>query len=326
MSPKTLFQFLLKKSAFRKRGREAGPIVLDRRRVFILPTRQGMMFALVLILMFIGSINYDLNLGYALTFLLVGVGLVSILYTHRNLADTVVIPGRAEPVFAGQTAVFTILLENPGRYDRLALGVEVQDAAPTFHDVARSGTTRVEVAAVAKTRGRFPCPPLRIFTRFPLGMLQAWSKVEADMYCLVYPQPDAMLTPFPARAGGTGGGKETGEGNEDFSALRTYRFGDPVARIAWKALAREQGLLTKQFSARASTEVWLDWDGLTGMDTEGRLSRLCRWVIEAEQMGATYGLRLPGRTIPPGNGEQHRGACLEALALFGQNANSGPTP
>ena len=76
--------------------------------------------------------------------------------------------------------------------------------------------------------------------------------------------------------------------------LRAYRAGDAPKLIAWKALAREQGLLTKEFSAMASSELWLDWDEARAPDVEARLSILCHWVIQAESFGQSYGLRLPG--------------------------------
>jgi uncharacterized protein (DUF58 family) len=105
-------------------------------------------------------------------------------------------------------------------------------------------------------------------------------------------------------------------GDEEFNMLRAYRAGDPPRQIAWKALAREQGLLTKEFSAMASSELWLDWDDAHAADTEARLSILAHWVLQAEDYGQSFGLRLPGTSIPPNRGESHRTRCLEALALF----------
>ena len=76
-------------------------------------------------------------------------------------------------------------------------------------------------------------------------------------------------------------------------------------------------MLTKQFSGEAAQEIWLDWEGLPGMDTEARLSQLTRWVLDADRDGLSYGLRLPGLQHPPASGLEHKHRCLQALALFG---------
>jgi uncharacterized protein (DUF58 family) len=98
--------------------------------------------------------------------------------------------------------------------------------------------------------------------------------------------------------------------------LRAYRAGDAPKLIAWKALAREQGLLTKEFNATAAAELWLEWNEAPGGDIEARLSALAHWVLQAEDFGQAYGLRIPGVRIVPDRGETHCRACLEALALF----------
>jgi len=108
---------------FQIRGPHVGPIVLVQRRVFILPTRHGLLFAGVLLLMLVGSINYALSLGFVLTFLLVGLGLNAMIYTFRNLARLSVSGGRVQPVFVGDTASFPVHLENPGHISRHAIGL-----------------------------------------------------------------------------------------------------------------------------------------------------------------------------------------------------------
>ncbi|TCV90670.1 DUF58 domain-containing protein [Sulfurirhabdus autotrophica] len=317
MTLRTAYHQLLQKSAFRKRGPETAPVNLNSHRVFILPTRQGLLFSVVLLLILTGSVNYDLNMGYALTFLLAGLGLISILQTHRNLANLCISWGKTQPVFSGQHAEFPIILENLGRYARYSIGVQIIGGEAVFHDVATKTSTTAIVSSIAQQRGLLTCPRLHIFTRFPLGLFRAWSTIEPDFKCLIYPLPETKLTPYHSISGGMNGSSNQGEGNDDFSTLRNYRYGDPATHVAWKALAREQGLLTKQFTGQESAELWFDWDSIPGMETEARLSRLCRWVINADQTGATYGLKLPGWSIPPSNGINHRAICLKSLALFG---------
>jgi uncharacterized protein (DUF58 family) len=158
---------------------------------------------------------------------------------------------------------------------------------------------------------------LTLFTRYPLGLYRAWSHVNLDLHCMVYPRPAFPGLPLPPAADSSGAGARSGRGQEDFAGLRQYHVGDSPRHVAWKAAARGQGLLTKQFSGRAETQMWLDWTLLPAhMSVEEKLSHLARWVLDAHVAGLVYGLRLPGKTVDLAAGEAHREACLEALALF----------
>jgi uncharacterized protein (DUF58 family) len=303
---------------FQLRGPQPGPVVLVQRRIFILPTRQGFIFAGVLVLMLIGSINYGLSLGFVLTFLLTALGLNAMIYTFRNLANLRVSAGRAYPVFVGEKARFSMCIDNPSRADRFAIGIADGKREGSYVDVSARQSADVTIEMPAVRRGRMQPGRLTLFTRFPLGLYYAWSYLEFDTHCLVYPRPAPPGLPLPPAASGAGTGAHYGRGLEDFAGLRPYHPGDSPRHIAWKAAARGQGLLTKQFSGRADTELWLDWRHLpVHMDVEDKLSRLTRWVIEAHALGTTFGLRIPGRTIALGSGDVQRTRCLEALALFG---------
>jgi uncharacterized protein (DUF58 family) len=303
---------------FRARAPEAPPVTLVQRRIFILPTRQGYFFVLVLLILLLSSINYALSLGFVLTFLLAAMGAVAMLHTWRNLAHLRLRPGRCEPVFAGDTAHFGVVLESPSR-ERFAVGVRQSGEAPVFADLRPNEPTVASLAVPAPRRGRLRCGRLEIFTRYPVGFFHAWSYFDFGLATLVYPRPDptAGLPPQNSRSGSDEGIPIAGD--EDFSMLRAYHAGDPPRQIAWKALARGDDLLTKEFQATASAELWLDWLEARAADPEARLSILAHWVIETERLGQIYGLRLPGTVIPPGRGEAHRTRCLEALALYGES-------
>jgi len=291
--------------------------VLVQRRVFILPTRQGLTFATVLLVMLAGSINYSLGLGFVLTFLLGAFGVNGMIYTFRNIANLRITGGRARPVFAGDTAQFTIHLENRGNTDRHAIGLAHRGGPESFVDVAARSAMPATAAVRATRRGVLRPGRLTLFTRFPLGLYYAWAYVDLDLRCIVYPRPAPPGPPMPPAAASPGAGAERGQGQEDFSGMRQYHRGDSPRHIAWKVAARDQGLLTKQFTGRAETELWLDWALLPRqMGVEERLSLLARWVLDAHAAGLTYGLRLPGATIEMAAGEAHRDRCLETLAVF----------
>jgi len=302
---------------FQWRGPQAGPIVLVQRRVFILPTRQGLIYACVLLVLLTGSINYSLGLGFVLTFLLAALGVNGMIHTFRNLANLRVTGGRARPVFAGDVAEFTVHLENGGDADRYAIGLASERTDATFTDVKARTTTSAVARIRAPRRGVLRPGRLTLFTRFPLGLYRAWAYLELDMHCIVYPRPAFPALPLPPAATSAGAGAERGRGQEDFSGLRQYHVGDSPRHIAWKAAARDQVLLTKQFTGRAETELWLDCAQLPPqMGVEERLSHLARWVLDAHAAGLSYGLRLPARTVDMAAGEAQRDRCLEALALY----------
>jgi uncharacterized protein (DUF58 family) len=301
-----------------RRAVETGTLVLNQRRIYILPTRQGFGFAFVLVLMLLGDINYNLSLGYVLTFLLATTGGISVLYAFRNMAQLEIHAGHVEPVFAGEQAHFVFHFNNPGALDRHQIHLHDDDGHRTVFDLPAQRSTPVELAIPAPQRGWLDSGRLTLHTEFPLGLFHAWSYMHFDVRCLVYPRP-APAHPLPPASAQSGTGKVIVRGDEDFSGLRSYVAGDAMPRIAWKALAREQGLQVKQFSALEGQELWLDWSLLPDIAQERKLELLTRWVLDADARGLRYGLRLPDGEIVPQHGSSHRAECLRRLALFGMS-------
>lgn len=307
-----------KRWLFRLYGPEPAPIVLTQRRVYVLPTRAGLAYGLSLLFMLVGTINYNLSLGYALIFLLAGLGLVTLLHTFRNLVLLELSPGRVEPVFAGETAYFGLQLLNRRSQARFGLGLNLEGGETVSCDLPAHATSTVSLPRPAARRGWLRAGRATLQTRFPLGLVRAWSYIEPDMRCLVFPRPEPAAPPPPLSPGGVLARADGGRGCEDFSGLRGHQPADSPRHVAWKAAAREQTLLTKLFAGASLTQVWLDWNELPqGMDTEARLARLTRWLIDAHAQNLAYGLKLPGRQIPLGQGPRHYLDCLEALALHG---------
>jgi uncharacterized protein (DUF58 family) len=297
------------------------PVPLTRRRIYILPTRYGYAFAALLFLLFLWAINYSNSMGFAFTFLLAAVALNSMWRAHDNLLGLIIHPGVAEPVFAGQEARFTFRLDNPDLMPRYGIALQWRDRPLHYIDVPAQGSATVTLTIPAQRRGWLQPGPIRVLTRFPLGLLQAWSWVIFERNGLVYPRPRGRR-PLPASLpGGTGSGAgEQGLGSEDYAGFRPYAPGDSPRRIAWKAATHGGPLLVKRFTDQARPELWLDWR-LLGIDNvEPRLEQLCQWVLQAESAGLQYGLWLPGLKISPAAGAGHRRRCLETLALFGSTA------
>ena len=304
---------------------ERGEILLGHRRVYIVPSRLGLYYGGTLAILLVGSINYALALGFALTFLLAGMGIAAMVQTTRNLARLSVRAGRCEPVFAGDVARFRLGMANAGDFDRPEILVRhLGSGAQQTVDVAATASAEAVLEVPAPRRGWLPLGRVMLETRFPVGLFRAWSYVEPDSRCLVYPRPETGALPPLAPSAQAGGARARAQGSDDFSGLRAYQPADSPRHVAWKSVARSDtqharsdAMLTKQFAGDALAELWLDLGDLPpSLGLELRLSRLAGWVLAAERAGALYGLRLPGAEIEPGRGETHRAACLEALALY----------
>jgi uncharacterized protein (DUF58 family) len=306
---------------FQPRGAENGEVFLNQRRVFILPTRAGLLLGLMLIALLLGSINYSLSLGFALTFLVAGVVWVGMLATFRNLAHLYLRPLRVDPVFAGDTADYRLVVRNAARIDRYAIELTVDGLSrPVSCDPGAGAEVDVVVPVVTTRRGRQPMPRVTFATRFPVGLWRAWSYWTPAFDALVYPRPSVVGVPLPLAVGdGREHRVQRVRGSEDFAGLRAYAAGDPVRQIAWRAMARnpEGRVLTKLFDGGASGEAWLTLDAALAEvgGLEAALSLMTRWVLDAEAEAIRYGFECRDVRFAPGRGPAHRAACLEALAL-----------
>lgn len=302
----------------------AAQVTLSHRSIFILPTRSALTFGLLLLLLLITAINYQNSLIYALTFWLFSVGLAAMLFTFRNLSGLTLIAGHAAPCFAGERLRLPLWLQADRRgHQALLLGFPDQPAQQA--SVAAGERQALHLSLPAHQRGPLQTGRLRLDSRYPLGLFNAWSWVRLEFRGLVYPRPETVPFVFLAGDGGEqlSGAPSAQSGEQDFQGLRPYRQGDSMRRIAWKQLARGKGLVSKDFDHDEGATCWLDWEALPGLPVETRLSRLCGWVLQAHQQGWRYGLRLPGSEFSPDNSEGHRDRCLQALALYGFTAPEG---
>jgi len=295
------------------------PVTLNRHQVYIFPTLYGFLFIGVLLAMLAGSINYDNNMGFLLVFLLGGIAFVSMIHTYRNLFALVILSASAEPVFAGDIANFKFMVRSKS-VDRKAIGASFKGGDAVIENIGVGTDTSIDVKTAALNRGVFQPGRLTLWTRFPAGLFRAWCVLDLDLKCIVYPKP--IAGPITHKMG-TGNSEENNHslvrGLDDFAGLKTYQPGDPIRRIAWKSLSRGLGVFSKDFEGDESTSMWFDYESMTAMDPENRLSRMCYMVLKAHNMNVEYGIKLPGKSIPPGKGDRHKNRCLKALALFGKS-------
>lgn len=293
------------------------PVTLGLRNIYILPTGYGLLYLAVLGAMLVGSINYNNNLGFLLTFLLGSLGMTAMLYTYSMLYGLRLAAATAMPVFAGQPVAVEIRVAG---LDRPRRGIDwFFDAKDRITMAFKPGeSARVRVGARAERRGRFTPGWLRITCGYPMGLFTAWSRINTNVHCLVYPKPIAVALPealpLPVHGEGAGGSMA---GVDDFQGLSAYRPGDSPGRIHWQSYSRGRGLHIKTFASGAGAGLVLDMHQIKGDDTEKKLSILCFHVLRAHRQQQPFSLELNGQSIPVGSGQVHRERCLQALALFG---------
>ena len=297
-------------------------LLLTQRNVYILPTRAGWMLALTLLVLLVASIHYQLNLGYLLTFMLAGAAVVGMHVCHGNLRGLTMHLIAPSAQYAGATAQFDIRLSHERSAARPSIGLSLLDTKHwSWTDVQGQGSAVVQVGFTPPRRGLHRLPDLTAETRFPLGTFRVWTVWRPKAEVLVYPAPEAHAPPLPVGEPRAGGGVATQAQNSgEFDGVRGYRRGDPMKLVVWKkvaqAVARGSDELVSRDTQQAQRyELWLDYSACGHLDVERKLSRLTAWVLAADKLGSSFGLRLPGREIKPATGEGHKRQCLEALAL-----------
>lgn len=321
----------LDQSLFQLRDAEPGEVLLTQRRVFIVPSRPGLAFALMLVLLFLCSINYNLSLGFGLTFLLAACAVIDMHLTFRNLAYLHLTAGRATAVFAGEDALFELHLINRRKHARYAVWLGfIGRGLPAIEramDVPAHGASHLTLALTTTHRGWQAAPRIRLQTRFPLGLLRAWSYWQPDSKALVYPQPEASSStpPLPLAPIEKSDGNGVA-GHQDFAGIRSYQTGDSLKHLAWRQIARlntqmdtqmDAKLITKLFEGGAVSDLAIDYASLPyGMAVETKLSRMTRWILEAEARQLPYAFRLGDIFYAAALGPAHQRTCLRALALY----------
>lgn len=301
--------------ALRRQGPDVLPLELRRRRIYILPTRAGLGFGALLLVMLLAGLNYANSLALIATFSLASFTLVAMNFCHRNLMGLRVSSATPLPAFAGDDAVVELSLENPTALDRysLRMGLSGRDTELVALDANHSARLRLPVATLR--RGRQRIDRVRIDTDFPFGLFRTWTWLHLPIDVTVYPRPRGEQDVPRGASGRESTSGRVSAGVDEWSGLRPFRDGDSPRQVDWKAYAREQPLLVKEYRGAAAESLDFGLEDARGRDLEARLEQLARWVCAAESRGARYALRLPGQRVAADHGAAHRHRCLEALAL-----------
>lgn len=294
---------------------------LGQRNIYILPTKAGFTFVGTLLVMLLAAINYQLNLGYALTFLLAGAGVVSMHMTHGNLRGLTLHLRPLGSGFAGEPVHLEVVVGNPGR-ERHGLALRFEDRRAfgkgmAWCDAPAGGQSLVQLSFVPPHRGWHPAPALVLETLFPFGLFRAWTVWRPAGRALAWPRAEQPVPALPLAASSAGDerSRHRSSGSE-LDGVRPWRRGDTMRQVVWKKVARSGELVSRETAGTASRALWLDWHETGAADTELRLSRLAAWLVLADREGLDCGLRLPGRELPPQHGDAHRRQALDLLAQW----------
>lgn len=293
---------------------------LRPRRVYILPTGVGLVFGLMAFAMLLGSMNYNNNLSFVLTFLLIGIGFVAMHQCQRNLVGLELSFAGTDPVFAGQSIRFRIAITNQSRNARYGICIYHDKTESEVHDLQPGESKLFILPVTTDRRGWIKLDRFGIRTLFPFELFRSWAWLHMDLRGLVYPNPSEHPPEPPPTRVAHGHRQHDARGEEDFAGLRRYNVGDSPRHVAWKAYARGGQMLSKQFAGADTSSQWFDFDGISSAEVEERLSILTRWIVNADRTLEDYGLRIPGGEFPPAHGDTQRRQCLEALALFDGDA------
>ncbi len=296
-------------------------LTLSQRRIYIMPSRAGFVFLMLLLVMLILAINFQNNLMFAVTFLLASLFVVTILHTYANLSGLTIRFIRGHPCFVGEQAAFDLTLTAKGARQYESIQLRLRTGEETAVDLVEERQRSLTLYQKASRRGFLPADALQIETFYPLGLFRAWTWLQVDLKSLVYPRPveGGRLSDLSGSGSGDQSQAHIGErhGGEEFSGLEQYQAGMSLKRVAWKNYARGQGMYAKQYVELNDNRRWLSWDLWPELSPEDRISRLTWWVLQLHRRGEEYGLLLPGIEISPDRGEAHRVRVLEALACFG---------
>jgi uncharacterized protein (DUF58 family) len=293
-------------------------VVLRHGRIYILPTKRGLAFLGALAMTLVTSLNYSLALGFVATFLCVGLAAAGLLHTFRNLAGIELRPLAAGETFAGGSLPFRVHIEGHATA-RFAIRLVARGCVPITVDVSSDAALPVTLELRTPRRGAIVLGRITLSSEYPLGLWHAWAYVHFPLTGIAFPAPERDAPPLPVGAAGHDN-REGAKGAEaELAGLRNYQPGDPLQRVAWKAVARGAGWYTKQFEGGGSGggPIELAWHTVTGVvDPEQKIARLTAWILAAERAARPFALSLPGVRLPPGQGREHRRKALTALALF----------
>jgi len=292
---------------------------LFNRRLYILPTRFGVMYSFLLLVVFLAAINYQNSMSFALSFLLTAIGIISLWQTHRNMLNLEIDLIKPDSVLCSEKIDLTFIVYNPHTIYHYSIGIQYQQAPPVYFSLEPNSKQQISLSLNTQQRGEFKLDGVTFFTRFPTGLFHCWSWLQFKQTLTVYPKPiNASLETYSTETSEDGLSKLNISDGDDFAGLREYKQGESLKHISWKAYAQGKGKLTKTYRGYAQPSLWFDWDLIKGTSVEEKISKLTSLILKAHQTNQRYGLKAPHIKINKADGSSHKHQCLHALACINQ--------
>lgn len=288
-----------------------------RRRTFILPTKFGFFFGGAAFLMLAIALSYANNLVFFVCFFLTSFGIVALYMTNRNVKNFAIDAVHVTPFFADSRGEIQVTVKPLGHQILYNIKMKLFNLVTLIEYIPAKSDLLVALPLPCAQRGWNELPPLQIESDFPFRMCRSWKKINIDRKFMVYPARFGTRS-FPLQ------GEEPGKQSqnkklqgENFQGHKIYTIFDSVRRIDWKASARSQKTLIKNFDESSADSVIFHWKHTEALrDTESRLSQLALWIDVAEQKHVNYQLILPFWKSSVGKGPTHWDSCLQTLALW----------
>lgn len=289
-------------------------LAVHRKSIYILPTKFGFLFGLILTAMLVGSINYEISLGYLLTFLFSAIFFMGMLQSYKNFNTLMLKLLPSKPVFAGEKTTVSFL--STASQQAHNIGISINDYH-THHNLSKDKTISIQLKQ--KKRGIYTIKKLKLFSIYPLGHFYVWSWLKTELEIIVYPQAKSLNNiNLISKNNRIGDNSSQQSGSDELFSFKQYQQGDPIHRIAWKKTAQTGTLHSKEMSKLISDDYYIDWHEFPNVATEERLSLMCYLILQAHNRNELYGLILPNTSLQPDNSEEHKHKCLKELALFNQ--------
>ena len=290
----------------------ARQMTLGPRSLFILPTRMGLLYLLVMIAIYLLGTNYQNNLVLLVSYCLGSLFMAAMWLTHRNLLGLELLGGSNVLGEAGSQVTIQVTVRSVRPCQALHFAL---NEGSLWLAQANSTPRSLTLPVRGMQRGRLPLGRLRVESRYPLGLFRCWSLLDLQLEAWLSPKPLHGLLRSEALSAQHGAQGQPGQAPlGDFDMLRAYQSGEPFGRIAWKQLAQGRGLLVKQFHEPRQDDTHLSLARVTGTDLEQRLAVLAWWCGDYGRRGIPFTLTLAGQTLGPDCGPAFLQRCQLALA------------
>ena len=256
----------------RSRISKSSKSTIDRRKIFIMPTRQGFILFLFLLASLIACVLYQINLGLIIVIIASFVFFLTIIITHQNILG-LEFKSLYQLIDTDGTQKLKLLSHNN---DEQRINLDITDEHHRFvlNQVNfKTGDNEHLLIYRQHPRGVFQYPLIKIKTIFPFGIIQSWAWIQLEGKYIVYPTPEKPsydLNLLIQKAI-----QKNQDSFEHFTGLKNYAEGMSESRIAWKVSQAKDQWLVKQFEADIVNEdILINFDLIPTMKFEKKLRHL----------------------------------------------------